>query len=172
MLGSGDGTCLGPVVVTPMGQGRTRDLPEAFSEAPELSVEQVAQQADEAPGSWWVTWRIRNEGEHSLQLVDAYMPHGKFRGPRVDLSSVDPVVAGAARELQLAVVFEEPPPVVVENTFLILTAIWRQASWRILIRMTVESDRVGAPVAKTKLITAQRVGFSISRSPASGRELC
>lgn len=134
---------------------------------PQMSVEQIRQEPDAVPGVWWVTWRIQNVGDDSLQFVEAHVPHGRFRGQRADLSSVAPVAAGTAREIQLAVVFMEPPGTVVENAFLILTAISQQTSWRILIRMTVESGRVGAPMAKTELITTQEVGFSASR-----REVC
>jgi len=129
------------------------------SSAPHLNVEQVAPAADTS-GGWWVTWRIRNVGEQPLELVDVYVPHGKFYGPRVDLSSSDPVDPGTTREIQLEVVFKEPLGAVVENAFLILTATQQKISWRILIRMTVESGSLGAPMAKTELITTQKVGFS------------
>jgi len=130
---------------------------------PQLEVEQVSQKASATPGTWLVTWRIRNASNAPLELVDSYLPHGKFRGQRVDQSSASQIESGAVRKIQLPVVFGEPPGTVVENTFLILTAVWRETTWRILVRMTVESDRVGAPRARTELISTQKVGFSTGR---------
>ena len=132
--------------------------------APQVTVEQVAVHPGE-PGSWRVTWCIQNAGNESVQLLACHVPHGRFRGPRVDLSSADKIAPGVIRELPLSVSFDEPPGVTVENAFLILTAVLQQTKWRILIRMTVESDSVGAPVARTELITTQKVGFSDTRQP-------
>lgn len=130
---------------------------------PQLDIDQVSRKVGATPGAWLVTWRIRNTSRAPLELVDSYVPHGKFRGQRVDLSSAHQLVPGAVREIELPVIFGEPPGTVVDNTFLILTTVWRETTWRILVRMTVESDSVGAPMARTELITTQKVGFSTSR---------
>lgn len=71
-----------------------------------------------------------------------------------------PLAQGERREIQLSAVFREAPGTSVENTFLILTAVWREKVWRVFVRMTVRSDSSGAPAAHTEWITEQEVGFS------------
>jgi hypothetical protein len=135
-------------------------LPGEKPDAPQLKVTQVSQTRAAVPGTWVVTWRIENESRQFLDLREVYAPHGKFLGQSVDLSGRGRLDPDAGREIQLPVVFEETPGVIVENAFLILTAVWQKKVVRVFVRMTVESDSVGAPVARTELITTQEAGFS------------
>ena len=142
------------------GQRSKEALRGAKSDEPHLEVEQVLQRPAAVPGNWIVTWRIENESQEPVDLRECYAPHGKFLGQSVDLSGRGRLDPGAGREIQLPVVFEETPGATVENAFLVLTAVWQKRVLRIFVRMTVESDSVGAPAAKTELITMQEVGFS------------
>lgn len=129
-------------------------------DAPQLRVAQVGQQPADTSGTWTITWSIVNGGDAPVALREIDVPHGKFCGRSVDLSSMDPLAPGERGEIQLSVVFKEAPGARVENAFLILTVVWREKVWRVFVRMTVRSDSAGAPSTQTELITEQAVGFS------------
>jgi hypothetical protein len=139
----------------------SQDLEQAEdSEAPSITVEQIARRRAAEAGQWVVGWRIRNVGGDPLTIEAAWLPHGQFRGERTDLQT--PVTLGweQATELGLPVRWDEPVDSVVENAFLILTVRWHDEPWRILTRITVHRDAEGAPDARTQNMTVQKIGFA------------
>ncbi len=129
--------------------------PEA--EEPRVRVTQTACSRD--GGLWRVAWRITNETSFELRLLDARWPHGKFRSGLMELADVR-VAPEDGADLEARVACGGKDGDVVENTFLIATAAWREVRWRILARMTVRFAADGSPAATTELVTVQRVGFS------------
>ncbi|MBV9582141.1 MAG: hypothetical protein JO057_26455 [Chloroflexi bacterium] len=88
-------------------------------------------------GHWEVTWLVHNDADEPVQLEDAWIPHGRFRGPgHVRLSvRIEPRTAGRVHS---SVAADEPAGTIVRNAFLILRASCGQARWRIFARMRVE----------------------------------
>jgi hypothetical protein len=98
--------------------------------------------------------RIHNDASGALQLDDAWLPHGRFRGEgHVALNTEVP--AGESRVVELTVSAAEPPGTIVENAFLVLRARRGDKSWRIFARMRVEFDSRGKPNAIVESVTAQ-----------------
>ena len=110
---------------------------------------------------WRIVWRITNLTSSEMRLLDARFPHGKFLSSLMELGPVRLAPSGSTR-LEAVVACNGGDGDVVENAFLITTAEWQGAGWRILARMTVRFARDGAPTAETELVTVQRVGFSES----------
>ena len=54
----------------------------------------------------------------------------------------------------------ESPETVVENAFVIFSAVWLESPWRIFARLRVVVDAEGKPTTLTESITTQQVGFA------------
>jgi len=132
---------------------------------PEIFVEQKNCESA-GQGQWLVTWTIQNATAQPMRLESGWLPHGQFRGERTELDPSPTLDPGASTELTLLARCEEAPGSVVENAFIILTANWRNESWRILVRLTIRIVADGAPHAKTETMTIQPVGFSERREPS------
>ncbi len=130
-------------------------------ENPEVVLEAVSRRPGSGPGQWVFGWDVRNVGQVPLTLVQAWQPHGQFRGPRTELHSRPEVFPGATARVDLSVACAEPPGAVVENAFLILTLEWRRETWRILARLRITVDAAGVPDPTTEDISVQRIGFSV-----------
>jgi hypothetical protein len=107
-------------------------------------------------GSWSVRWRIANDGDRPIRLMNAIQPHSQFRTPetRVDRE----LAPGATAEVSLPVRFGEPPGTVVENPFLILF-VRESGYWRVLARVRVTAGTNGEPIAgQSVVVTTQQVG--------------
>ena len=105
-----------------------------------------------------VTWRITNDGDRPIRLLNAQHPHSQFRTPEM---KVDQEIApGAEIAVALPVMFIEAPGVIVENPFLIL--LFREnVDWRLLARVRVTAGTRGEPIAgESVVITTQRVGVA------------
>lgn len=117
---------------------------------------------------WRVGWRITNATSFEMRLLDARIPHGRFLGEPVQLHRVLPPSDGT--DLDAVVACNGAQGDVVENAFLIVTVEWRQARWRILVRMTVRFGPDGAPWTATERVTVQQVGFSGIRAETGRRD--
>ncbi len=128
-------------------------------EGPQVLVEQASRRSGSSPRQWLVAWRIRNPGREPLQLLESWVPHGRFRCGKRELSPPAVLPPGGATELELPVECDEPPGAVVENAFLILRVVEQEQEWRVLVRLTVTFDRDGAPESATESVTTQLVGI-------------
>lgn len=126
---------------------------------PSISVLQAGRASGE-PGAWHVAFEVRNEGDEPVVLLEAWLPHGRFRAEAIALSEHAPLASGASVRLAFTVGFDESPGEYVENSFVILRVLWKGHEWRVLTRLAVTADADGRPIASTELITAHPVGFS------------
>ena len=126
---------------------------------PSITVLQ-ASGASGGAGAWDVAFEVRNEGDGPVELLEAWLPHGRFRAEAVPLSEQPLLASGASVRLEFTVGFDEPTGELVENAFVILRVRWEGQEWRVLTRLAVMADGDGRPVAATELITAHPVGFS------------
>ena len=127
--------------------------------SPSISVLQAGRASGE-PGAWQVAFEVWNTGDGPVELLEAWLPHGRFRAEAVPLTTQPPLASGAGTRLEFTVRFEEPPGELVENAFVILRVRWQDEEWRVLTRLTVTADADSSPLASTELITTQPVGFS------------
>ena len=127
--------------------------------SPSISVLQAGRASGE-PGAWQVAFEVRNTGDKPVELLEAWLPHGRFRAEAVPLTTQPPLASGASARLAFTVGFDEPRGEPVENAFVILRVRWQGREWRVLMRLTVTADADGSPVASTELITFHPVGFS------------
>ena len=132
--------------------------PHAMS-SPSISVLQDGRASGKS-GAWRVAFDVRNAGDEPVELLEGWLPHGRFRADAVPLTAEPPLVSGASVHLDFTVAFDEPPGEFVENAFVILRVRWRDEEWRVLTRLAVTADADGSPIASTELITAHPVGFS------------
>ncbi|MCY4440820.1 MAG: hypothetical protein OXE53_11505 [Deltaproteobacteria bacterium] len=133
--------------------------PHAGQEAGEPRVRVTQTSCARSGGDWRIAWRITNLTSSELQLLDARFPHGKFLSGLMELGPVRVAPSGSTR-LEAVIACNGGDGDVVENAFLITTAEWQGAAWRVLARMTVRFAGDGAPTVETELVTVQRVGFS------------
>jgi hypothetical protein len=128
----------------------------AISGTPRVRVDAFTTQG--APGAWTVTWRITNDGDRPIRLLNAQHPHSQFRTPEKILD--EDISPGAQREVALPVRFSESPGATVENPFLILR-FRENVDWRLLARVRVTAGTRGEPIAgESVVITMQRVGVA------------
>jgi hypothetical protein len=137
-----------------------RDVVAGHGSGPELQVEPLAIQSTVEPGRWRAGWRVRNVSTQPVQLLEAWLPHGRFRAPAESLASGLQVPGGESALLELCVACSEPPGTEVENAFLILRLTWREQAWRLLARLRVKFDGAGNPHQACEALTVQPVGFS------------
>jgi len=131
---------------------------EPSDSGPDLVVGQEGAAGGQGP--WDVTFRVGNRGTQPVELVQAWVPHPRFRAGLLELADAGLLAAGASTRLRFSVAFDEPPGTDVENTFIILQTRWRGERWRVLTRMTATSGPAGAPTTRVETVTSHRVGFS------------
>ena len=127
--------------------------------SPAVNVLQKGRASGE-PGAWSVAFDVRNTGDDAVELLEAWLPHGRFRAEAVSLTEHPPLPSGASVTLAFTVGFDEAPGELVENAFVILRTRWRNEEWRVLARLAVTAGVDGSPLASTELTTAHPVGFS------------
>jgi hypothetical protein len=106
------------------------------------------------PGRWQVVWLVHNDEPTPVEIHDAWVPHGQFRGDgHVPLAIV--VDPGGAARVELAVAAAEAPGAVVRNAFLILRVSGGGRAWRVFARMRVEFDAQAAARPVVEVVTSQ-----------------
>ena len=133
-------------------------LPPA--QGPTIRVEPEEPALGPSPSEWRVAWRIENRGDRPLELLAAWLPHGRFRAPERALEPPPRLLPGESARLDLVAAYDEAPGTVVENTFVILRVLWGDEPWRILVRLLITADAHGAPTNTIALITTQPIGFA------------
>ncbi|MEX0805057.1 MAG: hypothetical protein WD688_17310 [Candidatus Binatia bacterium] len=129
-------------------------------ESSEIGVDQIDRSGSDNPGEWLFKWRIQNKTAEPMRCLSVRVPHEKFRARERVFEPPLEVAVGASVILNMAVFCDEPPETIVENAFLILHIDWRQAHWRLFVRLEIRVGTQGAPDTVTESITVQRVGFS------------
>src|SRR5581483_640261 len=127
---------------------------------PSVAIDVVSRERTADPALWNIAWAVRNLTDAPLEVLQAWLPHGRFRSARRDLEPPLMIASSDAATLAFPVSCGEEPGTVVENCFVILNVRWGDASWRIFARLRVAFDAERAPVPETVLITIQTVGFS------------
>ena len=127
---------------------------------PAVAVTAIARERTPDPSIWRFTWSVTNRDEGPLRILDAWLPHGRFRCPKQEMIPSRDINPGAEERLALPVKAHEEPGTVAENCYVILTVMRGDEQWRIFARLRVTFDGNGAPDAETVLITTQPVGFS------------
>ena len=137
------------------------DVGQTGSEPPpEIALRQVWVDRHGVMEYWSIGWTITNKGAGPLSVVAVRLPHGQFKA---DEQRFDPPVSlapGESDQFRLAVRCEEPPGLVTENAFVILSVIWLGEAWRIFVQIRVVVNAEGKPETVTELMTTQKVGFS------------
>ncbi|HEY7066292.1 MAG TPA: hypothetical protein VII06_32770 [Chloroflexota bacterium] len=127
---------------------------------PVIQVQPAPPAPGSSPAEWRVAWQIENRGDRPLTLLAAWLPHGKLRAAERALEPPPRLQPGESVRLDLLAAFEEAPGTVVENTFVILRALWGDEPWRIMVRLLITTDDRGAPANTVELMTVHPIGFS------------
>lgn len=127
-----------------------------MDDGPQVSIERDGVPAVAEDDRWRMGWHVANRGAAPLQLLATWLPHGRFRGERQDLTPPAELVPGERFHLQFSVACSEAADGIVENAFIILQVRWRDAHWRVFARLRISFDDAGRPESATELITAQR----------------
>jgi hypothetical protein len=133
----------------------------ASGNSPQISLKQVSLAPGESGTLWRIGWSVENCSENSLRIEAARFPHGQFRSDEQILEPPFNLGGGESAEFTAVVACDAKPGTIVENAFIIFSAIWRDSLWRIFVRLRVSVNKQGEPAALTELITTQRVGFSV-----------
>lgn len=138
-----------------MAAAKARPRPRpAISGGPRVRVHPFT--AEGANGRWTVRWRIGNEGDLPLRLLNAQCPHSQFKS--ADTTFDVEIGPRAETDVRILVRFAESPGVIVENAFLILR-LREKGEWRVLARVRVTAGPRGEPLAgDSVVVTTQRVG--------------
>jgi hypothetical protein len=136
------------------------EVDRGHEDGPKISLNQVSLHLGSQKGFWRIGWKVENLAEHSLRLDAARFPHGQFKAAE---QRFQPALVLGYREsapFESIIACAEPAGAVVENAFVIFSAIWLDNRWRIFVRLRVVVDDQGKPTALTELITTQQAGFS------------
>ncbi len=127
---------------------------------PQVLIEQEGVSRGLSVGHWLVAWNIRNLSREPLQIRAGRLPHGKFRGDEKKFRPIPRLSLGESAKIEFMVTCTESPGAVIENAFLILSVLWREAPWWVFARLRVAFDDACRPRAVTESVTTQRAGFS------------
>jgi hypothetical protein len=124
---------------------------------PRIRIEAVGcHPADGQPGRWQVAWLVHNDEPVVLEIHNAWIPHGQFRGDgRLPLAVA--VESGGSAHIELSVASSEPARTVVHNAFLILQVRSGGRTWRVFARMRVEFDAQALPRPIVEVVTSQSI---------------
>lgn len=134
-------------------------------EGPKISLQQISLAPGPDQGAWLVAWRVENLDQRPLRLDAARFPHSQFKageerfGPSLLLGHRE------AAQFECTVACVEAAGAIIENAFIIFSAVWLQRRWRIFVRLRITIDDRGKPTALTESITTQQVGFSADLGP-------
>jgi hypothetical protein len=130
------------------------------NESSEIKVEQVERKSADFPGEWLFTWRVQNNTADPMRLLSIRVPHEKFRATEKTFERPLEISVGTSVTFDMTVFCNQPQESIVENAFLILLIDWRQAHWRLFVRLQIRVNKQAMPDTVIASITVQRVGFS------------
>jgi hypothetical protein len=94
---------------------------------------------------WSIGWTVENKKAQSLKISSVRLPHGQFKAQEREFELALNLTGGASAEFETLVHCKEPPGLVTENAFVIFYVSWLSASWRIFVRVRVQSMRNWPP---------------------------
>ena len=127
---------------------------------PRLWVEQAGEAEPLGDERWATRWRAQNQGHQPVRLQEAWLPHGRWRSARQDVSALGVLAAGETLELATATWTDGAAGEEIENAFVILRVESGGAPWRVFARLRIVVDAAGRPRARTESITVSRHGDS------------
>jgi hypothetical protein len=95
-----------------------------------------------------------------LQVVEGWLPHGRFFAERQTFAPPLTLPAGACATIDRAVRYVAEPGEAIENAFLILRVRWCEQSWRVLTRLRVACLAPSAVTLAVEVVTTHPVGFA------------
>ncbi len=134
---------------------------------PRLSVFPDGVTAGPEPGLAHVCWQLTNLTQEPVELLECWLPHGRFRGERQAFEPVRVLAAGASTRISRDVQYDAASGETFENAFLILRLRFGSRPWRVLTRMTVSCTQPNDLNLVVEAVTAHPVGFT-----GAGREEC
>jgi hypothetical protein len=114
-----------------------------------------------------VAWRISNLASLPVQIVETWIPHGRFFAARQALEPSIYLLEGESATVHRSVRFVAEPGEIVENAFLNLRVRYGGGLWRILTRLRVEPTAANSVSIVVEAVTTHPVGFA--EQPAHGR---
>jgi hypothetical protein len=99
-----------------------------------------------------VAWLVHSDEPEPLEIRDAWIPHGQFRGEG-HLPLALRLPGGGSVRLDFLVSSQAPAGTVVHNAFLIL----QMYRWRVFARMRVEFDAEARPRPIVEVVTSQSI---------------
>ena len=132
----------------------------AHEAGPQLSLQQVSAEWNEAAQRWNIRWRITNRGLSPLTVIAARLPHGQFKSDEIRFAPPLDLPADASEQFETSVRCQEPSGLVTENAFIIFDVVWLREPWRIFARISVFVDGGGRAADAAETVTTQKVGFS------------
>lgn len=110
--------------------------------APRLNVSVAVSQQLRDTGKAQVAWRIESLDATQVSIEESWLPHGQFRAERRAYVPPLALPAWGSSVIEREVSFAATAGIV-ENAFLILRVHYREAEWRIFVRIRAEVTQSG-----------------------------
>jgi len=107
-----------------------------------------------------VDWRVTNLTDAPIEVLETWLPHGRFFAERQALEPPLILLAGASAVVRRNVRYAAEPGEVVENAFLNLRVRFGGRLWRALARMRVQCALDGDVRLAVQALTVDQVGFA------------
>jgi hypothetical protein len=130
------------------------------SPIPRLSVRVTGVDPAAEPGRLGVAWQVTNLSDSAVDVLETWLPHGRFFAERETLVPPITLVAGTSATIRRIVRYSAEPGEVVENAFLNLRVRAGGGGWLMLARMHVSHAAGGGIDIEMESVTTQPVGFS------------
>lgn len=137
----------------------------AMDIAPRMSVTPAGVSVEADGRAARVDWEVTNAGSEPLQILETWLPHGRFFGERQAFEPALFLGAGATAIIRRGVRYVADPEGVVENAFLNLRVRYGGRLWRILVRVRAHSTtKSPAPSLglTVEAITVHPIGFALA----------
>ena len=139
----------------------SRERSNANTEAtPKLTVQAVGMTIGPDHGILHVDWQLTNLTSEPIEILEGWLPHGRFLGERQAFEPALDLAAGESAIIQRSVRYAAEPGEIIENAFLNLRVRYGGQPWRVLTRMRVECGFAGALGLIVEAVTMHRIGFS------------
>ncbi len=137
-------------------------------QAPRLNVRSLSVAPAAGQGCYEIRWQLDNLSDAQAQILETWLPHSQFFGPRERLQPALTLPAGGGGAIRRMVRLPAGPVLVVENGFLNLRVEYQGRPWRVLVRMRAERRAPDSVSVEVEAITAHRVGFAEASAGEQG----